>query len=55
MAQRRMKQQVHLRIQPNAIALAKIVNHGVPLSKRAGDEAQPERSVLAAGGLVRAG
>lgn len=34
MAQRRTKRPTRLRIQPNAIALAKSVNHGVPLSKR---------------------
>ena len=35
MSQRRAKQPARLRIQPNAVALAKSVNHGVPLSKRA--------------------
>jgi hypothetical protein len=35
MSQRRTKKQARLRTQPNAIALAKSVNHGVPLSKRA--------------------
>ena len=34
MAHHRTKQQAHVRIQPNALALAKTVNHGVLLSKR---------------------
>lgn len=34
MPQRRDKQHARLRIQPNAVALAKSVNHAVPLSKR---------------------